>query len=110
MIIYHIYKCAGVKPVIRPEYFFGLPGSGMCICKSINGTVQGDSLLNAERVVQFLFAFYIITDQVTGQYIRIIKGKVCVCQVIDTGRFSASYRVSSAMTGGSKQCLAVYRE
>lgn len=54
----------------------------MGIGKVINGTVQRDALLNKGRKIKLFFSLDIITDHVACQYIRLVKGKICVCQVI----------------------------
>ena len=83
MIIDHIYKSAGIQAVMRPEKFFGFPGSFMCISKRVNGPVQGDPFLNTRGIVKLFFPFYKIADKVANQYVRVIKRKICMGEVVD---------------------------
>jgi hypothetical protein len=41
--------------------------------------VQRNAFLNGFRVVQLLFSFYEITDQVTHCYFRYAKRQICMC-------------------------------
>lgn len=54
----------------------------MRIGKIINGPVQGNAFLNKEWKIKLFFPFDIITDHVARQYIGLVKGKICVGQVI----------------------------
>lgn len=54
----------------------------MRIGKGINGPVQGNAFLNKEWKIKLFFPFDIITDHVACQYIRLVKGKICMGQVI----------------------------
>ncbi len=83
MIIYHIGKGAGIKPVNGPKYFFGFPGGNMVIGKCINSTVEGNALLNPFGIIKFFSAFYKIAEKVTGQNCRVVKRKICVGEIID---------------------------
>jgi hypothetical protein len=60
------------------EYFFGFFSSFMFICKSIYHAVQGDALLDNNRVIEFPFALYKITDKISHQYFGVVKRKICV--------------------------------
>jgi hypothetical protein len=48
----------------------------------INCTVQPDAFLNSRGVIKLFPAFYIIADHIAHQYFGMIKGKVCMGQVI----------------------------
>lgn len=54
----------------------------MCIGKIINGPVKGNAFLNKGWKIKLFFALDIITDHIACQYIRLVKGKICVGQVI----------------------------
>lgn len=83
MVIYYIYKSAAIQPVVWPEKFFRFPGSFMFVGKIIYYTVQGDSLLNPDGIIKFLFSLYKIADKVAHQYFRVIEGKICMGEVVN---------------------------
>ena len=82
MIIDHIYERTTVKPVSGPEYFPRPFRSGVVVCITINLSMQADALLDSRGIVKFLFSFYKITDHIAHEDTRVIKGQVCVREVI----------------------------
>ena len=75
MIIYHVYKGAGVQAVMWPEYFHGLPCGFMRIGKGIDGPVQFNAFECIAGIIKFYFALYKVADKVACQYAGFIKGK-----------------------------------
>jgi len=63
---------------MAPKNGFGFPGGLMCIRKCINSPVEHDALLNTPGVIKFFFTLDKITDHVAGEYLRMVKGQVCV--------------------------------
>ena len=55
----------------------------MLISKLVNESVQGNAFLNILRVIEFLFSLYKITDHVADQDGWIVKGKICVGEIVD---------------------------
>ena len=83
MIINDINKSSCIQPVMGTKKLFGFPGGFMCIGECINGPVQRNPVLNARRVIKFLFPLYKIADKISQQYFRVIKRQICVGQVIN---------------------------
>jgi hypothetical protein len=83
MIIYHIGKSAAVQAIVGSENPVGSFCGFMLIRKRIDQPVKGDTLLYTLRIIEFLFSFYKIADQVAREYFRIVKRQICVGQVIN---------------------------
>jgi hypothetical protein len=55
----------------------------MFVREGINNAVQGDAVLNGQRIIEFPAAFHKITDQVANGHIRVVEGKICVREIVD---------------------------
>src|SRR5258708_16906707 len=78
MIVYDVCQRPGIETVVRPEKDLCLTGDFMGVCKGIDGSVQQNAFLNGFRVVQLLFPFHEITDQVAYRYFRYAERQVCM--------------------------------
>src|SRR5690349_12966431 len=82
MIIDHIDKSTAIQTVVWSEKFFSFLCSRMFIGIGIDGTVKHDTALYPDRIIEFFFAFYKITDHITYQYFRVLERQVSMSEIV----------------------------
>ena len=82
MIIYNIYQRTGIEAIAGAEENFCFLCYGVSIGECVDGSVEGDAMLNGFWVVQLLLSFYKIADQIAYGDVGVAEGQVCVCQII----------------------------
>lgn len=84
VIVRDIDENASVKPVVRAEHLFRLTTGLVSIGETVNGPVERDSFLDRQRIIELLFAFYKIADDITHEDFRVAKRKTRVGQVVQS--------------------------
>lgn len=82
MVVDDVDQWSGIEAIVRPEVFFGFPGDGMGVGKSVDGPMEVDTISNGFWVVQLFFPFYKVADQIAYGYVGYAEGQVCMCQIV----------------------------
>jgi hypothetical protein len=91
MVIYNVDERSGIKSIVCLKKLFRFPCDGMGVGKSVDGPMEDDPMLNGFRVVQLLFPFHEVADEIAYSYVGYIEGEICMCQIIHSYNLLKSF-------------------
>ena len=82
IIVQNVDNRWGIAPGKSAEAVYTAAGQGVVIGIGINGPVQQDPLLDADRVGAPIVALDKIADEIAGQDVFVAEGEETVCEVV----------------------------